>query len=137
MVDLATPLQQHLVERHGLRHGAGKAVQQEPVRAGGGGQRLVDDAVDDLVGHQLAGVHQRLGPLAQRGAVGHRLAQDVAGGELRDAEAGREPLRLRAFSRAGWTEEDEVHDHPYTGAGAPDMSRRPRMRGPRGPVKPS
>ena len=38
----------------------------------------------------------------------HGGAQHVAGRDLRDAEARREPLRLRALARAGRPEEDQV-----------------------------
>ena len=142
VVDLAAAARQHLVERGGLGDGAGKAVEQEPAFRLGAGERLVDDAVHHLVRDELARVHQRVGLLAQRRPIGDGAAQDVAGGELRDRESPRQALRLRAFPRSRWTQEDEIEHASgprrlYAAAGAPVTSRRPRMRGPRGPVKPS
>ena len=109
VMDLPPALRQHLVQRFGLRHGAREAVEQEALLRDRARQRLVDDAVDDVVGHQLPRVHQRLRLPAQRGSVGHRLAQDVAGGKLRKSEARDQALRLRALACSRRPEEDEVH----------------------------
>ena len=56
-VERHAALGQHAIERFGLRHRAGKAVEQAAVGAIGLRQPLDDDADDDVVGHQLAGVH--------------------------------------------------------------------------------
>ena len=86
-VELQAALGQHPVERLGLGDGAREAVKDEAV----GGVRLTDalgdDAVDDVVGDELAPLHHRLRLLADVGALGHRLAQHLAGRELRDAVA--------------------------------------------------
>ncbi len=62
---------------------------------------LGDDAVDDLVGNQVAAVHDLLGREAHRGLAGDGRAQDVAGRELRNAEASIEDLGLRALAAPG------------------------------------
>ena len=144
VVDAPPPALQHLVERLRLRHGAGETVEEEALDDARRGQRLVDDAVDDVVGHQLARVHQRLRLAAERRPIGDRLAQDVARRQLRDAVAEDQPLGLCALPCSGGPEKDEVHGQPLwkssgqATAGEPvALVFRPRMRGPRGPVKPS
>src|SRR6266571_1444811 len=69
-----------------LRNGARKAVEQIAARAVHLLQALLDQADDDVVGHELPGVHHLLRGDAERGAGLHRGAQHVAGGDLRDAE---------------------------------------------------
>ncbi len=79
-------------------------------------EALLDEADDDLVGYQLARVHERLGLFAERRAVAARGPEHVAGRDLRDAEARREALRLGAFAGAWRAEEDEVAlpiDRPF------------------------
>ena len=50
-----------------------------------GGEVLVDDADDDLVGHELAGVDVALHLEPDRRALRDRGAEHVAGGEVLDA----------------------------------------------------
>ena len=57
----------------------GHPVQDVAVLAVGLGQPLGDDADDDLIGNQLAGVHIFLGLQSHRRAVGHGGPEDVAG----------------------------------------------------------
>jgi hypothetical protein len=83
---------QHVVELDagglhgvGLRDGAREAVEQEAVGAVGLGDALLDQADDDVVADQRAGVHHLLGGQAQRRAGLDGGAQHVAGGDLRDA----------------------------------------------------
>ena len=63
-----------------LGDGAGHAVQDVAIRAVGLLQTLVDDADDDLIGDELAGVHVRLGLKAGGRTVLDGGAQDIAGG---------------------------------------------------------
>ena len=91
---------QHAVERLGLHHGAGEAVEQEARLAVGPAQPLVDHAVDQLVGHQLAGVGVRLELLAQGAALADGGADDVTRRDLRDAELLDDGLGLRALASA-------------------------------------
>ena len=69
---------------------------------------LADHPDDDLVGHQLTCVHValRLGPEGR--ARRARRAQEVAGGEVREAALPTEPLRLRPFAGSGRPEDEEA-----------------------------
>src|SRR6202008_5142071 len=66
-------------------------------------------ADDDLIGHQISLVDDRLGALAQRGAGGGRRAQHVAGGKLPQPPLLLQDFRLRAFPGTGWAKDDQVH----------------------------
>ena len=56
------------LEGVGLVGGAGEPVEEHPALHDVGlGQPLGDDAVHDVVGHQIAGVHHRLGLPAELG----------------------------------------------------------------------
>ena len=99
-----------VLERIGLGQGAGKAVEQEAGGAIGLGDPLLDQADDDVVAHQRAGVHHLLGREAERRAGLDGGAQHVAGGDLRDAVALADHGRLRAFARAGRSQQDESHE---------------------------
>ena len=64
-------------------------------------QALADHAQHDGVVHQLAGLHGLLGRNAQRRAARDGRTQQVPGGDLRNAKALHEALRLRALAGAG------------------------------------
>ena len=87
---------------------AREAVEQEAVLRLGRLDGLEDDAGDDLVGHELAGVHELLGLLAELALGGHGGAQHVARRDVRQVEVVGQPLGLRALAGAGRTEEDEI-----------------------------
>ena len=72
-------------------------------------QLIAHDTEDDLVAHQLSGLHDRARLEAQRCAPPYRVAQEVAGGELRQAQVLREKGALGALASAGRAEEVEVH----------------------------
>ena len=61
------------------------------------GQPFAKQGQDDLVRDQLARVHRRPGLEAERRLAGDGIAQQVAGGHLRDAVLLDEALCLRAF----------------------------------------
>ena len=77
------------------------------------GVRLVEPRVDhpdhEVVGDEAAGVHDRLGLAAEVGAARHLVAEHVAGGDVRDAEAHRDPRRLRALAAPGRAEHHGDH----------------------------
>ena len=50
-------------------------------------------------------IHEHFGFLAKVGTLGNVGAEDVAGGDLGDAEAAHEDLRLGAFTYAGSAEQ--------------------------------
>ena len=97
----------------GLRQVAWKTVQNEALAGIGTGQTLADDAEHDLIGHQLTGVHHRLGGLAQRGAGRHGFAQQVSGGYLGNAVMLRQPLSLSALPTARRSQQNNPHS-PFT-----------------------
>jgi len=97
-----------VVQRLRLPQGAGVAVEEEAVGGVGAVQALAHQLRHGAVVHQLAGVQDRLHPLAELGAVGHRLAQHVAGGDHRHAQAPADVARLRALARVGRAEQDQA-----------------------------
>ena len=100
---------EHRVERLGLREVAREPVEHE---ARGGVRRdepVADQRDGQVVGHELAGREDRLHPASQLRPVRDRGAEHVAGGDVRDAVVGRDPLRLRALAGALRAREREVH----------------------------
>ena len=80
-----------------------------PSAASGRRQPFADQAEHDLVGHELAGVHRGLGPLAELGAARDGVAQQVAGGHLRNARLVAQALGLRTLAGAGCAKQYESH----------------------------
>ena len=76
----------------------------------GGTQALADHAEHERIIDQLATIHGRLGLAAELAATGHRGTQQIAGGDLRNAETFDQALRLRAFARTGCSQQDDAHD---------------------------
>ena len=56
---------------------------------------------DDVVGHQLTGVHCRLGTLAEFGAARDGVAEQVPGRDLGDTLLVTQALGLSALAGAG------------------------------------
>src|ERR671931_15883 len=107
---------EHAVERHAgalerlrLRDGARKAVEEIAALAVGLLQPLLHETDDDVVGHELPGVHHLLRREAKRRAGLHRGAQHVTGRNLRDAVLLADEVRLRAFAGAGRAEKYHPH----------------------------
>ena len=92
----------------GLGDRAREAVEHE-VGVSEGGERLGDEAVGDLVRHEAALGDVLVGLLAERGAVAAGGAEEVAGGDVGDAQRVGEALGLGAFAGAGRAEECESH----------------------------
>ena len=97
------------VELVDLGRGARVAVEQEALRGVRLGQAVAHQAVGQLVRHVLAGVDDRLDLEPERGLVAHVGAEDVAGGDGRDAEVLGDLLGLGALARAGRAEDEEAH----------------------------
>src|SRR5690606_36224383 len=68
-----------------------------------------DDAIDDLVGHQVAAVHDFLDRQAQRCPVGDGRAEDVASRELRNAVGLDQDLGLGTLADTRRSEQDQSH----------------------------
>ena len=90
---------EHRIQRHCLWHGAGEAVEDEPL----GAIRLVDSAREhgdhDLVRHQGARLHHSLGLQADLTASLQLSAQHVTGGDLCDPIPLFQDFRLCALAR--------------------------------------
>ncbi|MPL95824.1 hypothetical protein SDC9_41996 [bioreactor metagenome] len=100
-------LRQQLAECIGLRQRAREAVEDE-ARGLHRVQLLLDQADDDLVGHQLAAVHHLGDAAAHLGPRGLGLAQHVAGRQLHHAALLHQLARLRALACAGRPQQDDV-----------------------------
>src|SRR5690606_9071473 len=100
---------QHLVQGLRLRDVAREAVHDEAVLRVRALEALADDAEHDLVGDQLAGVKRGLGLPAQARAGGQRLAQQVAGGNLRYVVFLDQLLGLRPLARTGRSKQKDSH----------------------------
>ena len=86
----------------GLGDGTGHTVQDITAGAVGLGQPLLNDADDDLVGNQLAGIHIGLGLQADGRTGLDGGTEDVTGGNGRDVQLTGEDLGLGAFAGARW-----------------------------------
>ena len=89
-----------------------------PSRASGAASRSRISAIDQVVGDELARLHDGLGLEPERRALAHGGPQDVARRDGGDPQALREELRLSALAAARRPEEDDAHQ----------LARRPRMR---------
>src|SRR6185436_7457167 len=89
---------------------AREAVEDEAVlQRTAGGEVLVDDADDDLVGDELAGVEVLLHLEPDRRALRNRGAEHVARGQVLDAVVRREQRSLRPLTSARLAEQDEAY----------------------------
>ena len=70
---------------------------------------VVDHAVGDVVGHELAGVHVPLGLDAERGLVLQVRAEHVPRGDVGDAVPLRDATGLGALPGTGGSEHDDAH----------------------------
>ena len=102
---------QRAVEHVGLRERAREAVQEEAAAAvlDVVRERVEQHRHDELVRHEAAGVDVRGGLLAELGLVGAVLPEQVAGGEVAEAEVVAQGLGLRALAGARCAEQYEVH----------------------------
>ena len=93
----------------GLAEGAREAVEHVARLAVVLLQAVLDQADDDVVGHEAAGIHDLLGLEAQRGARLHRGAQHVAGRDLRNAELLLDEVGLRTLAGARRSQKNQSH----------------------------
>ena len=94
-----------------LSDGAGHAVQDVAVLAVRLLKPFGDDADDDFVRNQLAGIHILLGLQTYGGAVLDGGPQDVAGGDGRNVQLFADDLSLCAFAGAGSAQQDQFHNN--------------------------
>src|SRR5579875_2733293 len=107
-----------LVKRPGLLERARKAVEDEAVARILLLQALAGHREDQLVGHELAGIHVALGLLPELALLSHVGAQHVARGDERQAKVAAQPVGLRSLARSRGAEKDQVE----LGHAAPDSS---------------
>ncbi len=81
----------------------------KPFAASGCVDAGFDDVDHDVVGNELAAVHDRLGALADLGTRRNGRPQHVARGKLDDAVPADQTLRLGTLTRARRPEQDEPH----------------------------
>ena len=117
--DAAVKLCQRGVQRLGLGERAREAVQDEPALGVRRRQALAEHADDHVVGHEVAAGHDLLGHQPQLGAVSHRLAQHVAGGDVGEPVQRRHARSLGALAGPGRAHEDQVERHLRPTSGSP------------------
>ena len=107
---------QHLVDADahglnglGLRDGAGHTVQDETIGTVCLRQTILQNADDDLIGHQRTGVHEALGFQAHLGAFLHSRTQDVAGADGRNVQLCADDLCLCALAGARCAQQNQIH----------------------------
>jgi hypothetical protein len=92
---------QHLLERIRLRDVARKAVQNEALGRVRSCQSLADHPEHGVIVDQLSAIHRGLRAKPEWSPRRHRLAQQIARGNLRHAVGLDEQLRLRALAGPG------------------------------------
>ena len=75
----------------------------------GTGQSLRHDPVDEVVAHEVTGVHQDTGPATQFGTVGHRRTQHVAGGDVDGVVGLDQTGGLGSLARPLTAKDDQMH----------------------------
>ena len=96
------------IEGLGLGQGAWKPVQEETPPAVLRAESFGDDADDHLVRDQKPAVEEVLGPHSERSPFPDGRAEDVTGGDVRNAVPRREELGLRALAGARGPQEDQI-----------------------------
>ena len=100
---------EHGVQRDRLGHGSRESIEEDALGGVGLVEAALDHADHQVVGHQPAGVHDRLGLTAERRVVSDLVAQHVPGGDMRDAEAHRHARRLGSLAAPGRPEHQRNH----------------------------
>src|SRR5690606_2314126 len=91
----------HRIDGISLNQRTRVAIEDETLGAVSLVDPLSHDRVDDLVGDELACVHDRLGALANLSLSFHCSAQNVARGKLRYTQPFNQDLRLRPLACSG------------------------------------
>lgn len=103
-------LRKHLVQGPGLDQSAGESIEDETEAAIGLLDAIANDADDDVIGNEPAGLHDGGGLESDLGLGGDGGTEHVAGGELRDREAVLDLGPVSALAGAGRAEQN--HDVP-------------------------
>ena len=113
-VQLETPGVEQALERLRLGDRPREPVEHPAPRRVGLPEALVDEADDDVVGHQRAPVHVPLGFEPQARLLLGRLAEHLTGGHVGNGPLRGEPPGLRALAGAGRPQEDDADAHACT-----------------------
>ena len=106
--DVEGPAVEDHLELLGLRLRARETVEHEPLTERAVGRdRLLHDPDDDVVGNQLTGIHELLRLEPERRAEARELAEEIAGGKVRDVVVLGNAHGLRALSGTLLSEKDE------------------------------
>ena len=109
VVEPAIVLCQHLIKRLRLRQRSGETVENKAVTAIWLPDAVGDHVDDDIVGDELAGIHDALDAQPELAPRKGRGPQHVSGGELSNPVVLLYPLRLSPLPRAWRPEQDDVH----------------------------
>ena len=91
----------NVVQRFRLRNRPGEAIQDVSLLAVRFLEPFLHNGDDHLVRYQLARVDEGLGLQPRGGLLLDGTAENVAGGNLGDAQRRADALRLRSLARAG------------------------------------
>jgi hypothetical protein len=69
---------------------------------------IVHDAENQIIAHQVTGLHDGLGGKSQWGLAGDGISQEVTGGEAWEASALREERPLGALAGTRWAKQEDV-----------------------------
>ena len=108
-VDLTAKRDHHLVERDGLLHRSREAIEHDASLRAGLADALPEHRDRDGVRHQRSASHVLAGLKAKRRLPLELVAEQVAGGDVRQAELATQVVSLRPFARSGRPEENQVH----------------------------
>jgi hypothetical protein len=109
-VQRRAPLSEQRVERLGLLQGPREAIEQAAAGAIAFVQAVIDHIDDQRVGHQAALIHVPFRLQALHGAITDRLAENIAGGDVRRAQMLQQSPGLRSFACSRRSDEDDAHD---------------------------
>ena len=99
-----------MIKPFGLSQVPRKSIKNKALIAISQLKAVAEHAVDQVVRHQFAAIHELARLLAERRATHDVVTQQVAGGDLRYSIARRNQLGLRAFASPWGTEHDDRTD---------------------------
>ena len=99
-----------------LLDGPREAIEDIATGPGGGDHRFAQHVHDRAIRDQIAVVDVRPDRLPERRMVPDVLAQQVAAGDVRDAEPPGKSLRLCSLARAGGADQQKAHLNALLGA---------------------
>ena len=108
-VDIHVLALEHRVELLGLSHSSGEAVEKDASLALGLAQVVLDKTNDEVVGDELAALHDAISLFAELGASSYCVTEHVASCEMADAEVVSDLGALGSLTGAGGSDHDHIH----------------------------